>query len=82
MNFLGKAQYIACFCNNQWKQFAACNSMQCDDVQLTIRESEEGLKISVNAGKTPVEYLRLRWPLQLPPETRFAGDAWERTYGT
>ncbi len=51
------------------------------DVQTDFTVQKDGMSVSVTAGHTPVQFLRLRWYESFPEGTRFLGDAHERAYG-
>ena len=51
------------------------------DVELAVTPTRCGYKIQVSAKTTPLRFLRLTWRKSFAPQTRFLGDAWERTYG-
>lgn len=52
-----------------------------DDVRINLEYSEKHLDISLNAIKTAVKYVKLRWNLKVPKKGRILGDEWERGYG-
>ncbi len=51
------------------------------DGKVTVESKHDELHIALTGGKSAIRFLRLRWSFRFAPETRFLGDAWERTYG-
>jgi alpha-galactosidase len=55
---------------------------QASDIEIsTDRRKGSEVAISVNAPKTKLTRVRLRWDGSFPTGSRFLGDHWERSYG-
>ncbi len=49
-----------------------------EEIQIALSESGA---ITVQADRTPLTFIRIRWNLSLPADALTLGDAWERSYG-
>ncbi|MDP6380218.1 MAG: hypothetical protein QF662_02635, partial [Phycisphaerae bacterium] len=52
-----------------------------NDVAVTTSPGQGRLTVDVEAPKTALRRVRLRWHLDVPIDAHFLGDAWERGYG-
>lgn len=51
------------------------------DVKIEFKKDGTQLHVSITAQESAVKFVRLRWNSPFTPETKFMGDAWERSYG-
>ena len=69
-------------CEDGNRQFSKPEAVQAEQgVELSFRDGGEGMQTVVAARNTGIRFIRLRWNIELPPESVVCGDAWERTYG-
>jgi hypothetical protein len=59
----------------------AADAWKGDDIEVTTRVKEGGLRIELAAPRAALKYLILRWKGNLPADWKYLGDAWERSYG-
>ena len=57
--------------------FSGTEMLRMDDVLLTFSAGE----VTLQADKTPLSEIKLRWNFPMPDDTLFCGDHWERGYG-
>ncbi len=53
-----------------------------DSVAVSLESTNDGVKVSLSAGETPISYVLLRYKVEFPAGTLLFGDEWERGYGT
>lgn len=52
-----------------------------DDVQVELRDAENGEEVLVTAQTSKVKNVKLRWKKEAPEHAKVLCDAWERGYG-
>lgn len=72
---------VTLFTENAKCQLQAAETMQFEDIRITLKCRDRQLQIRLTAEDSPVTFLRLHWAMPLPAKALFLGDAWERTYG-
>lgn len=55
---------------------------QKDDVSIVLENHRNQMHIRISADTTPLSWVMIRFPMQLPTTARVYGDDWERGYGT
>lgn len=59
----------------------AGQNVRMDDIQVEIRDAQDGEEVLVTAESSQVKNIKLRWTKEAPEHARILCDAWERGYG-
>lgn len=57
------------------------NTLTEEDITISFHTEHDYQDITLTALETPVRFIKCRWHVSFPKNTRFLGDAWERGYG-
>lgn len=69
--------------DKEWIQLYPENQQQwkIKDILIELEKAHKGFKVKVASPSIPLSRIQLSWGKVFPPETKFLGDAFERSYG-
>lgn len=77
--------YTTIYLDGKTLEFKNEKICQKDGAYVSIKESNEGLKVEATTTGSPLRYVRLRWNFneneKRHEQVKILGDAWERAYG-